>query len=96
MIRDRWVGLVGLSLGLAFAACAGGEGSRVDDEWQAVVDTLGDTVVVRTVSGSVWGDTAIVEAEVSIGMLEGPDEYLIGNPRSIAVNSAGSIYLLDR
>lgn len=29
-------------------------------------------------------------------MLEGPDEYLIGDPRSFAVNSEGAIYLLDR
>lgn len=77
------------------AACADGA-RRSPSDWQAVVDTVGDTVTVRTVSGSVWGDTAYLEPEVSIGMMEGPDEYLIGSPRAIAVGRDGVIFLLDR
>jgi len=60
------------------------------------VDTVGDTITVRTLSGSVWGDTASLEPEVTIGMLEGPDEYLIGSPRALAVGLDGTIFLLDR
>ncbi|MGD8726889.1 MAG: 6-bladed beta-propeller [Gemmatimonadales bacterium] len=78
---------------LSLVACAerGSHGTR----WQAVIDTVGDTITVRTVSGSVWGDTAHLEPEVSIGMLEGPDEYLIGEPRAVSVGPDGSIYVLD-
>lgn len=60
-----------------------------------MIDTIGDTVVVRTLSGSVWGDTATLMAEVTIGVLEGADEYVIGEPRSIAVGPKGEIYVLD-
>lgn len=77
-------------------ACVGGGGHGSQDMWQAVVDTVGDTITVRTITGSVWGDTASLEPRVSIGMLEGPDEYLIGDPRAIAVDEGGVIYLLDR
>ena len=44
----------------------------------------------------MWSDTAYLEPEVSIGMLEGPDEYLIGNPRAIAIGHDGVIYVLDQ
>ncbi|NIM51399.1 MAG: hypothetical protein GTO22_19480, partial [Gemmatimonadales bacterium] len=59
-----------------------------------MTDTVGDTVTVRTVAGSMWGDTASLEPEVSIGMVEGPEEYLIGDPRALAVGWDGVIYLL--
>jgi len=96
MNRFGRIFFVGLCLGFVLASCTGGGEVRVGGGWDAVVDTIGDTVVVHTMSGSIWGDTAYLEAETSIGMLEGPDEYLIGDPRSLAVNSAGAIYLLDR
>jgi len=83
-----------LSLAAALACSDGARRSSAD--WQVVVDTVGDTVTVRTVSGSVWGDTAYLEPEVSIGMMEGPDEYLIGSPRAIAVGKDGTIFLLDQ
>lgn len=89
-------GILALALGFAFAACSGDGGGDGNGGWEAAVDTVGVTVVVRTISGSGWGGTATLTMDISIGMLEGPDEYLIGNPRSIAVNSEGTIYVLDR
>lgn len=79
---------------LSLIACSE-DGSGRGPELQVVVDTVGDTITVRTLTGSAWGDTAHLEPEVSIGMLEGPDEYLIGSPRSLAVGPDGTIYLLD-
>ncbi len=76
--------------------CTNAPGGAAESEWQAVIDTVGDTIVVRTLAGSVWSDTAYLELEVSIGMLEGPDEYLIGNPRAITVGDGGVIYVLDQ
>jgi hypothetical protein len=36
-----------------------------------VTDTIGDTIVVRTVSGSVWGGPAELAEELRIGVFEG-------------------------
>ncbi|HUH13539.1 MAG TPA: hypothetical protein VMK65_10530 [Longimicrobiales bacterium] len=72
-------------------AAAGGDG----DTWQAVHDTLGDTVVVRTVAGSVWGDTAQLVPELTIGEFEGADAYMFGQVQSMTVSRDGHIYLYD-
>jgi hypothetical protein len=56
---------------------------------------VGDTVVVRTVEGSVWGGTARLVPEVSIGVLEGDSTEMFGSIRSLAVDSAGRIYVMD-
>jgi hypothetical protein len=63
---------------------------------QATVDTVGDTVTVRTLAGSVWGDTADLVSEISIGTMEGADEYIFGSPTQLAVAPDGTIYVLDR
>ncbi len=80
----------------AGSACSGGEPPPDARGWQATRDTVGDTLVVRTLSGSVWGDTADLVPEVSIGMLEGPPEYTFGQVVSLALGSDGTIYAMDR
>jgi hypothetical protein len=57
--------------------------------------SIGDTVVVRTIAGSVWGETKTLQAELRIGALDGSDEYLLGKVRSIAVGPDESIYIFD-
>jgi len=89
----RGLGVI-LCLCLAVAACRGTERGSTDG-WRAVVDTVGDTIVVHTVSGSVWGDPATLEAEVSIGRFEGPDAYILGDPGALGVAPDGSIVVLD-
>ena len=61
-----------------------------------VVETIGDTTIVRTLSGSVWGAEASLVPEVSIGDLEGPDEYLFGRVGSLAVDEARNVYVFDQ
>ena len=78
------------------AACQNASGRGDDLRWEAVVDTVGDTITVRTVAGSVWGDTAELEPEMSIGVLDGPDEYMLGRVRSLALAPTGDIYLADQ
>ncbi len=58
-------------------------------------ETIGDTTVVRTVSGSVWGGDATLVPETSIGELDGPEEYLFGSVRAIAVDEDRNVYVLD-
>lgn len=62
---------------------------------ETVVEAIGDTTVVRTLSGSVWGTEAALVPEVTIGRLDGPEEYLFGSIRSIAVADDGAIHVLD-
>ena len=63
--------------------------------WQAERDTVGDTIVVRTVAGSVWGDTARLVERLSIGVAEGTELEMIGNVRALAVARDGSTYVTD-
>jgi hypothetical protein len=74
---------------------SGGKGSGIG-EWIAAYDTIGDTVVVRTLSGSLWRDTAQLVPEVSIGLFDGPEEYIFGELVSLAMGSDGTIYAMDR
>ncbi len=83
------------ALTVVLAACAGGSGSPEAHEWRAAYDTVGDTLVVRTESGSVWGQDAELVADLTIGQFEGPDEYMFGRVRSLAVAADGSIYAYD-
>ena len=60
-----------------------------------VTETIGDTTVVRTLSGSVWAAEATLVPEVSIGELDGPGEYLLGCVFSIAVDDDRNVYVFD-
>jgi hypothetical protein len=79
----------------AAVACSGGAGSSGGQEWLAAYDTIGDTLIVRTVGGSTWGDASRLAAELTIGELDGADEYMFGNIRSLAVAKDGTIYAFD-
>ena len=78
---------------LSLAACSS-SGTR-DEAWQTVVDTLGDTIVVRTVGAATPPRHALV-TELSVGKLEGEDEYTFGAIGELAVTSEGDIYAFDR
>lgn len=86
------------ALGAAVAAVLGACGGAVGGAgaWQAAVDTLGDTIVVRTLAGAVWPDTATLVPELSIGVFEGAEEEMFGEVGAIAVSPAGEIYVLDQ
>jgi len=60
-----------------------------------VRDTVADTVVVRTLSGSAWGEDAVLVPEVEIGVLDGDENYMFGSLRSLAVAPDGTIYAMD-
>lgn len=65
-----------LSSGLVAVACGGGEDpSSAGSDWVHTTTTEGDRTIVATASGSVWGGEAGVHEELSIGQLEGADEY---------------------
>ena len=81
--------------------CVAGAGACAHDagataRWTAAIDTVGDTIVVRTVSGRVWDGDADLVPEIGIGVLEGEDPYMLGSVTALAVSRAGAIYVLDR
>ena len=87
----------GFVLGAVLLALACGPITDSPDAAGAVVETetIGDTTVVRTVSGSAWGGDATLVPETSIGELEGPEEYLFGSVRAVAVDDSHNVYVLD-
>jgi hypothetical protein len=58
-------------------------------------DTIGDTIVVRTVSGSVWGDSVRLVEELRLGKADGPPEYIFGQMGPMALAGDGTVYLTD-
>jgi hypothetical protein len=80
---------------LLAAACSTGDDLERGPSWTAAIDTIGDTVVVRTVSGQVWESDRELISEVSIGVLEGEDVYQFGRVRAFDVDDAGRMFVYD-
>lgn len=76
-------------------ACGPTPDSRDAVGYVVETETIGDTTVVRTVSGSVWQGNATLVPEVAVGELDGPEEYLFGSVRSITVDDDHNLYVLD-
>lgn len=76
------------------AAACGGDGGQA--RLQVERDTVGDTVIVRTLAGSEWGGDRVLEEDLRIGVFEGEDHYMLGDVAAIAVAPDGSMYLMDR
>lgn len=87
--------LVLIALILFGSACSSGGRGGEEGAWLAAYDSIGDTLVVETLSGSVWRDTAQLVPEVSIGMFDGPEEYMFGHVVSLAIAADGTIYAMD-
>lgn len=77
------------------SAC-GGEAASDDSAPEVVRDTVADTLVVRTLSGSAWGGDVRLVPEVEIGVLEGAEEYMFGSVAALGLAADGSIYVVDR
>ena len=85
-----------LAFGATAVLCAcGTDSAQLGGDSDIVTETIGDTTVVRTVSGSVWGAFATLVPEISVGELDGPEEYLFGNVYGIAVDDDGRLFVLD-
>jgi hypothetical protein len=82
---------------LTFAASGcGGAGGGTEAELVMRVDTVGDTVIVRTVRGSVWGPGVELVPVLRIGELDGSEEYNFGLVAGIALAADGSLLVLDQ
>jgi hypothetical protein len=80
-----------LCLMMVLAACSG-KGSG----WKGTITQEGGVTVVKNPLEPLYGEESFsLEEEVSIGIQEGPEEYMFQHIRSIAVNEEGTIYILD-
>lgn len=64
--------------------------------WIAQHDTVGDSVIVRTLSGSVWEGQISLREDLRIGSLEGAEFEAFGESLEVAVAPDGSILVFDR
>lgn len=82
---------------LALAGCriSDDPSESSDNGYQFVREVVGDTSVVRSVSGSAWGQRASLVPEISIGELDGDENYVFGRIRSLAVDQRDRILAVD-
>lgn len=91
--QARWMARA-VVLAVSLAGCGGS--APAAEGWVSTRDTVGDTIVVHTNSGSVWGGPATLVEEARIGVFDGPEEYMFGDIAGLAVDRDGDIYVYDR
>jgi len=81
---------------LAVVACSSQESSPdAIGAWVGSISTEGNVTIVVNESGSVWGGTATLVEEASIGVESGVDEYMFGEVIDLYADD-GAIYVVDR
>jgi hypothetical protein len=80
---------------LAAGGCSREDRTPAALEWRAHVDTVGDTITVRTLAGSEWGVVEL-EPELRVGALEGADHEIFGEVIALTIDAADNIYVYDR
>ena len=88
-IRRSAILLLALGAGLPCAVAA------QQGPWKAERSKRGDTTVVRTMSGSVWGDKVSLVEELRIGSRDGDGVDAFGSIQGLAVFSSGVIAVFD-
>ena len=76
-------------------ACVSVDDTGLARDWVADRQQRGDTAVVRTIAGSIWGDTMTLVPELAIGELEGPPPYVFGRLSGLDVDPDGRIVVVD-
>lgn len=89
-------------LALLLLLCAAGAGCEGDQPREDVAGELrverfeiGDTTIIRTLSGSVWRDTMMLVPEEAIGSYDGENAYIFGSIRGLDVDAEGRIFVVD-
>ncbi len=92
-MTSQRLGLMFLGL-VALAACAADQTTESNGPWQGTITTEGNVTTVVNESGSVWGGTAKLIEEASIGVDRGEDHYMLGYVSSMVANDEW-IFVLD-
>jgi 6-bladed beta-propeller protein len=82
-----------LVVAMTLASCTPTDSAT--DGAQSNRTVIGDTTIVRTAGAGNWGESATLVEELSIGVLDGSDEYQFGFVSAIAVDGEGGIYVFD-
>ncbi|MDE2761504.1 MAG: 6-bladed beta-propeller [Gemmatimonadota bacterium] len=93
-MRSNLLRFGGAACMIALAGCGTEAGPSAAGP-EVFIDTIGDTTIVRTLAGSVWEGEASLVPEISIGELDGPEEYLFGRIFSIAADDDLNVYVFD-
>lgn len=83
------------TLAISVLTACGPQADSTGETPATQVETIADTTIVRTLSGSVWTTEATLVPALSIGEVDGPQEYLFGQVASIAVDDARNVHILD-
>lgn len=66
-------------------------------EWKGTIGEVDGVTVVKNPKEPMYGEDVFnLEEELSIGEAEGREEYMFSSIRSMVVDEAGRIYVLDR
>jgi hypothetical protein len=63
--------------------------------WRTTIDTIGDTIIVRTAGGASDAALHTLVEELRIGKVDGEAEYTFGDVSAIVPSSDGGIYVAD-
>jgi len=99
MRKNRVLGAASLVIVLTVGmliGCDTDPALEIDQQWTSLQERRGDTLLVRTTGGSIWRDTVALVRELSIGVLDGEDAYLLGAVGGLDVDSGGHMYVVDR
>ena len=83
-MSSRAVGVTLLAVGMT--ACAATGEPDTNDTWVGTITTAGNVTTTVNESGSVWGGTARLVEEASIGVEVGADEYMLGTVNSVVAD----------
>jgi hypothetical protein len=93
-MRARLLVIIAVAVALLSLACGPEPSDPIEGPWRGTITTEGDVTTVVTESGSVWGGSATLVEETSIGVAQGPDEYMFGRITSLAAD-ARHIFVLE-
>ena len=79
---------------MAVACSPADDSPAAEAAWIGSIQTEGGVTTVITESGSVWGGTAALVEEASIGVEVGADEYMLGDVDGVAA-AGDRIYVAD-
>ena len=85
---------IAIAIAAAVAACESDASLQADVV--IATDSIGDTIVVRALSGGAWDGIGELVPDLTIGQgVDAREEYTFGRIASLAADDDGNIYVLD-
>lgn len=84
-----------VSLAVVGLACGCGSSSDMTSDATFIVETIGDTTILRSTE-PLWPDSARLVLQSTIGVVDGAEEYMLSSISALAVDRAGAVFVADR